>query len=99
LKQKPPRLSPAPRLQAYKRALKLTNDPKHCNNETYEYSRVYYEACYELHSLLGRESGDVQVLDTLGFDKLPTEMPYKPWDDESWNEAFAIRLSLERLTK
>jgi hypothetical protein len=49
--------------------------------------------------LLGRDPGDTQVLDTLGFDKLPTELPYKPWCVESWEEAFVIRLELERLSK
>jgi hypothetical protein len=49
--------------------------------------------------LLGRDPGDTQVLDTLGFDKLPTELPFKPWNDESGEEAFAIRLELERLSK
>ena len=86
-------------IAAYRRALKLHNDPKHCDNKAYEYSREYYGVCSELHSLLGRDTGDTQVLDTLGFDRLPTELPYKPWCDESWEEAFAIRLELERLSK
>jgi hypothetical protein len=86
-------------IAAYRRALKLTRDPKHCDHKDYEYSREYYDACGELHELLGRDPGDTQVLDTLGFDKLPTELPYKPWCVESWEEAFVIRLELERLSK
>jgi hypothetical protein len=91
-------------IAAYRRALKLHNHPK---IEEYEEDgrggrrREYYDACYELHSLLGRESGDEQILDTIGDDDVdnPPTGIYAPWDLESWKEAVAIRLELERLTK
>ena len=88
-------------IAAYKRALALHNDPKHCDDKAYEYSREYYDACYELQCLLGRESGDEQILHTIGDDDI-NEVPtgiYAPWDVESWKEAVVIRLELERLVR
>lgn len=88
-------------IAAYQHALKLHNNPKAVDvwEEDGGRRREYLDACSELQCLLGRGLGDEHVLDTLGFDELPTELPYKPWDDESWKEAFAIRLELERLCR
>jgi hypothetical protein len=87
-------------IAAYQRALKLHHDPRHCNHETYDFSREYYDACAEPHRLLGRDIGAEQVLHTLGVHsirEIPTELPYRPWDVESFKEALMIRLELESM--
>jgi hypothetical protein len=64
------------------------------------YSREYYDARAELHRLLGRDIGAEHVLDTLGVDsirEIPTALPHRPWDVESFKEALTIRLELERM--
>ena len=57
------------------------------------------EACSLLHELLGRTAGELDVLDTIGCETVPTEMPYKPWNDEDWEHSAASRRELERLAE
>ena len=80
-------------LEAYKRARRLydaaTVDqwgrlPEQCR-----------DACRELHELLGCAR---DIMDTIGLEKMPTEIPYDCWwARDEWDEAVAIRRELERL--
>src|SRR5215216_3933826 len=80
-------------LEAYKRARKLYDASK--VDEWGQLSDQCRTACSELHALLGRTACDLDIMDTIGFDELPTELPYRPWNDDDWLDSFAIRLELE----
>jgi hypothetical protein len=90
-------------IEAYRHARALHNNPK--AREEWESEggrrREYLDTCSLLHDLLGRQTWDEQILDTIGQDDIedvPTGA-YAPFDIPSWKEAVTIRLELERLSK
>jgi hypothetical protein len=87
-------------ISAYRRALNLHNDPKHCNHDACNHSRSFYEACFELESLLGRDGEAEKVIDTVGQDlgNPPTGI-FEPFDRASWQEAITIRMEIEKQIK
>ena len=81
---------------AYKRARKLYDTSQ--VDEWGMLSDQCRAACSELHALLGRTACDRDIMDTIGIEEMPTEVPYDGWwVQEDWDEAVAIRRELERL--
>jgi hypothetical protein len=92
-----PRITPEA-IEAYRRALKLHNDPKVDEwEEDGGCHREYLNACSDLQSLLGHDDSEAELLDTIGADEVPQSFLVWPDFAASWPKAVEIRQELERL--
>jgi hypothetical protein len=83
-------------IEAYKFARKLYDTSK--VDEWGLRSDQCRAACSDLHTVLGRNACDRDIMDTIGLEEMPTVIPYDCWwVQEDWDEAIAIRRELERL--